>query len=621
LTDNVRATIRFFIGQTHIDAGIPFPKWTVNPDILRMPDSVPLTVTMKCIPCAVQNLQEKVVTYSAQKGASSEAIFEILPERGLARSTDGLSQIVFDVAADGIEYDHIVMDVYVLSSQDLAKTANNPTSTAQTPTPDVVRATRIGGPPSGEPEGSRKADIVFQFSRDDKLHVRILPIRPEIKALLGQKFLQDGEIRKFNAGLLTEGTIQAETNEGYVNLTSVIEPQDEAVQNLLSGHPGDVPDVKGAVKLTPSDRNAILKVFLAIGADFYSRMFVDTSVDPDLAEFMSSFQNFISTHRGLRVQIFTSDISVPWQLLHPPSPSDQIDSTQFWGFCCELTIVPFHVDGGTPQPLLDYSAPNSTVFAGYHADDDFENARIVQNAKDERDLVAKALHQQIELYDNSGAFLDSLDEHRDSVELILAYTHATSGTIDFSPRTGGPIFKQDGNGPRIMFSPTAWAKPRDIYELSTTRHPQRPDHKPFFIAQPLVFLNACETATLGFNPQGTKDTTGTTAGFPETMLRLGARGVIGTESRVWAPFALSFGNDLLLRFFSGMEAPKALLEVRLAYDSPPYNNPLGLLYSYYGNPDVKIAVNPNIPNTANPTKSEILTEHEHSVLSDSSIGF
>lgn len=586
LMDSVKTTIRFFIGQPHINAGVPFPKWTVSPAILSVPNTAPLTVTMKCIPCSKNSLQERIITYSSENGASSEATFEILPTRRLARQEDGMSQIVFDVASNGIEYDHLVMDVYVSPVQEASNPAAQVLSPSQgTPAPSINRS-GVGGAPYGEPPGSRRADIVFQFFRDpDKLRVRIQPILPELVTLFGDKYLEKGELRNFETGPLSEKDIQDDANAAYVSLTSLIGPRNEAFQKLLSGHPSSSPEIPLSMDFEPEERNAILREFFKVGADFYSKLFTDASAEADLRRLMASFAEFTAHHDRLRVQVLTSNITIPWQLLCPPS--DSVESKNFWGFSYELTIVPFRTDGGTPRPILEYSAPDSTVFAGYN-DEEFSNHYIIEKGKEESDIVGKTLQHKVDFYDTRDAFLKALDDKRDSVQLIFAYTHATSGTMDFTPGDGGTLYHQDPDGPRLLFSEKKYARPRDIYSLKIF-HKSEADHGGFFSAQPFVFLNACETTTLGFNPAGTKDTTGTTAGFPETLLRLGARGVVGTESRVWAPFAFYFGDELLHKILLGAEIPRALLDVRLMYDHD-HNNPLGLLYSYYGNPDVQMKV-------------------------------
>lgn len=587
LPSGVDVNIRFFVAQQHIRGGVPLPRWTINPDILNSRNAIPLTVTMNCIPCATNKLQEKVVTYSPNDGFSSEAIFTVRAMHDRARMSDGLSQLVFDVASDGIEYDHIVADVRVTSGAFDGEPGHVSGLPSERPgQPAAFSQESVPQRPSGEPVGSQKADIVFHFYRDsDKLRVRIQPILPELVTLFRSRYLKDGELRDFNSALLTEKTIRSADNDAYVALRQLIEPENEAIQNLLNGSPSNSPEIQLHMDFSPVERDAILAQFHKFGSGFYSRLFSDVTADADLRELMSDFDDFADTHPGLHVQIWPNDVNIPWQLLHVPS--DDVGAQKFWGFRYELTVIPFRIDGGTPRPILTYSGAHSAIFAGY-SDEEFTNHYIIDKGVEASQIVSQALHHPVDFPKTASEFLGKLDENRNEIQLILAFTHATSGTIDFTPRSGGPIFRQDDYGPRILFSADKWAKPNDIYELRT-HHKSDPEHAEFFSAQPFVFLNACETTTLGFQAEGDRDATGTSEGFPEIMLRLGARGVIGTESRVWAPFAFYFGNELLHKILQGYEVPKALRDVRLMYYHD-HGNPLGLLYSYYGNPDVQIKV-------------------------------
>ena len=102
-----------------------------------------------------------------------------------------------------------------------------------------------------------------------------------------------------------------------------------------------------------------------------------------------------------------------------------------------------------------------------------------------------------------------------------------------------------------------------------------------------MFLDACET---GLSPQiviDDPDVTGTARSFPTALLTAGARGVLVSESKVWDDFALFFGNALIEKLLSGKEVATSLLETRHQFLTNS-NNPMGLLFSYYGNPDVRI---------------------------------
>jgi len=97
-----------------------------------------------------------------------------------------------------------------------------------------------------------------------------------------------------------------------------------------------------------------------------------------------------------------------------------------------------------------------------------------------------------------------------------------------------------------------------------------------FVEQPIVLLNGCETGTGGVEPTSDRS-------FPGIFTKLGARGVIITDAPIWQYFALHFGNDIIDEMFKGTEMSQLLLDLRRKYLERS-KNPLGLLYSYYGNP-------------------------------------
>jgi hypothetical protein len=67
----------------------------------------------------------------------------------------------------------------------------------------------------------------------------------------------------------------------------------------------------------------------------------------------------------------------------------------------------------------------------------------------------------------------------------------------------------------------------------------------------------------------------------------GARGVVATEAPIWDLFAYHFAELFLDKMADGSDVGTAMLATRRTFleDS---KNPLGLLYSYYGNPSVRI---------------------------------
>jgi hypothetical protein len=166
-----------------------------------------------------------------------------------------------------------------------------------------------------------------------------------------------------------------------------------------------------------------------------------------------------------------------------------------------------------------------------------------------------------------------------TLKTLVAYAHATSG-MEFQTQPNGAVTAApDIRGPRLLFASDNSANFVTPFNIESLMNNLDESHTSFFDDNPLVFLNACETGTGGLGAFGGPS-------FPVTLLHMGARGVIATESPVWAYFAYHFGNDLIDELHKGTPAPEALFEIRKKYLDA--GNPLGLLYSYYGAPDVQI---------------------------------
>lgn len=95
---------------------------------------------------------------------------------------------------------------------------------------------------------------------------------------------------------------------------------------------------------------------------------------------------------------------------------------------------------------------------------------------------------------------------------------------------------------------------------------------------PLVFLNACGASKL--------DPNGVTS-FPSLFLKIGNRGVIGTETRVPDLYAAAFSESFYLHLIRGNSLGEAIYRAR--WDLlKRYKNPLGILYTVYANPDLHV---------------------------------
>jgi hypothetical protein len=95
---------------------------------------------------------------------------------------------------------------------------------------------------------------------------------------------------------------------------------------------------------------------------------------------------------------------------------------------------------------------------------------------------------------------------------------------------------------------------------------------------PLVFFNACGTAV--FDPRGV-------GSFVTFFLQNGNRGFIGTQTPVPDVFASHFCEPFYSQLLEGETVGAALLAARRKMVER-YRNPLGILYSHYGRPELRL---------------------------------
>ena len=97
--------------------------------------------------------------------------------------------------------------------------------------------------------------------------------------------------------------------------------------------------------------------------------------------------------------------------------------------------------------------------------------------------------------------------------------------------------------------------------------------------KPLVFINACESAELS---PAFYD------GFVPYFMAKGARGVVGTQCKTPALFAVEWAKRFFERFLDGARARRGLPRPCGASSSTQHGNPLGLLYAVHCDGDTRI---------------------------------
>jgi hypothetical protein len=562
LLDGVRTRIFFSIGPRDSRNMIADPSIAERRLAeLNRQDAVDLAVTMTCHVCDDTLPQVGMVRYVARLRSSTIASFDVLPSRVAAERRQGTS-ITFSLDRDGDEFDFLKLAVRV---------EREPVSTPAPPT---------AGPACRPPTLVRRdsSDLVIRVARtNEALVVGFSAPDPELANRLAALGISrpDGTPQFFRTGAATPDVVAMTAAETYASLKTLVE-QNEGLRKALPAIPALEPRVQSVFD-APSRQKAIDALY-DLGADMYDTLFY--SGEAALTPILRAIESYGDEKPNLRILVYTSSTYLPWQLLHAKTPDGTApDGGGFWGNKFLLGVLPVDEERGCgPLPdAMPAAATDSTLYAHYwqpaEAGSDAEDTVSRLGALFGRQM-SSALGDKVEVVRTKEDFTASLKRAHRQLLVIWSFTHGHSGDVIGSV-AGQPALTPTVTGQRLDFSRTSSLRAMELKRLTSDSSGNY-----FFSARPFVFLNGCETGTQG--TRGTNDLS-----LPGIFLLRGARGVVATEAPVWDAFAFNFALIFLEKLKAGAPASQAMLETRRQFLSEG-NNPLGLLYSYYGNGGVRL---------------------------------
>jgi hypothetical protein len=257
--------------------------------------------------------------------------------------------------------------------------------------------------------------------------------------------------------------------------------------------------------------------------------------------------------------------SLFWELLYAGDPLGDTDAEQFWGFRYPIGRMYMGIEDEDTINLQE------GVFSAIH--DQLVGARaeieeLGRQIAEICDLLGMQL--KLKLLDQTIA-ADALSP--DQLIRIMVSDEFRYGLIHLACHCVNP---QDAGVAQAFLRLTAHGQELEL-RLEKLQSVQSRYH---LIHRPLVFLNACESATPGHLLQ--------MLNFPTGMLGFGAGGVIATACAMPDDFASAFAAAFYKRLLDrarrsdDMAATigEALLETR-RYFLEEHNNPLGLAYGLY----------------------------------------
>jgi len=577
-------TLTFKIGERIAGSALS-PK---QPNALLMASSVdvPITVVFSCSFCRQLGSSRRQIVYRVKERQSDEVVFAFVPQalrQVKGEETDNRLQISVIDDRTSTTYDRLVIPVAVgkltgnVLPADKQVGISLPTARAN---PEL-----LGGPRAPWP------DITLVLTEDrETISVQVRAMRQEVDDRLSEIVKlkgSDKDWRTFRT-TATRKELEQVAAPAYVNLVQLATQKD--LTALAANKSGAKPPAPAASSLqfTKNQASAVSELIAGTGQVLYQRLFVDTGEvsanesgadgpsegqSTALVDVIQAIEALAASeayaNRPLRVLVQANTLSLPWQYLHPPG-SPNIYA--FWGHRFNLVVDRLNTGAEVTSSDDASAAARKVVFARHGSATDVS----VPFAKDQITLLKKLPVDDLMVVESGKVFLlDALTRDRASVSAVITFLHASSGKA-ILPVGSTNVIVDTTDGPRLEFGSEDFVTSSKLDERrSRISIEEQKKKKRYLAGSPLVILNACGT--------GASATRVPYVQLQDALFRMGAQGVLVTEVVVWATLGHYVGSELIQRLGKGETISDALTAVRLQLVKEK-QNPLGLLYMYYGDP-------------------------------------
>ena len=265
----------------------------------------------------------------------------------------------------------------------------------------------------------------------------------------------------------------------------------------------------------------------------------------------------------LKVQIVADHAPLPWALLYLGDASEgaELDWSNFLGMRHIVEQLPLQPSLSTRDNRIP-SAPELAVSVNVNANiDPSMGITLVAGHQDYwREMAAARTGLTLVPRSTKNEVVHALHDGTGE-QIVYFICHATaSGKNSQDPGTAEIIM---GKNDRATLKDLNIDAPTSVQ----------------LAGNPLVFLNACESA--GLSPLFYN-------GFVPYFMAKGARGVVGTECKTPVVFAIGWANAFFDRFLDGAAVGETVLKLRQDFLGE-HGNPLGLIYAVHCDADTRVA--------------------------------
>ena len=304
-----------------------------------------------------------------------------------------------------------------------------------------------------------------------------------------------------------------------------------------------------------------LPILANAGFDLFEKIFYGPAADMQTRLLGDTFKK-LARKETLNIQIFSQEFTLPWGLLYIGDDPDNPEPEHFLGLKHVIEHIPLQ-----PQMQVTDRAINTTkgiqVALNVNKDiDDQMGQPIIQRQIDEWQKLSQGNSNiRVEVRSDAVDVMTALNDGEAVDQILYFYCHAESYNLDEMDKGGADMSRLIMTG----------------HEDLTLRRMSR--NRTSLVGQPLVFINACESAEL--SPEFYD-------GFVPYFVSKGARGVIGTECETPALFAEEWAKRFFPRFLAGQPLGQIFLDLRREFYNN-HNNIMGLLYALYVDGDTYVS--------------------------------
>jgi hypothetical protein len=257
----------------------------------------------------------------------------------------------------------------------------------------------------------------------------------------------------------------------------------------------------------------------------------------------------------LNIQIFSQEFTLPWGLLYIGDDPDEPEPEMFLGLKHVIEHIPLQPKMQVTERSIDTSKGLSVALnVNRDIDAQMGTEIIGRQLKYWQDLSGLNAAIKVNVREGAADVMEPLNDGETKDDILYFYCHAESYDLTETDK-GGP------DQSRLIMTG---------HEELTLRKISR--NKTSFAGQPLVFINACESAEM--SPEFYD-------GFVPYFVSKGARGVIGTECETPALFAEEWANRFFKQLLSSNKnLGDIFLELRRDFYFK-HNNLMGLVYALY----------------------------------------